>query len=102
MVVTVGLAVTVAEEVLLKEAPGLQVKVVPPPAALSVTELPEHKVSLLEIMTGRVGTETVTTAVAVSAQLPAEPVTVYIVVAVGVATTTAPLAVFSPVTGDQL
>jgi hypothetical protein len=74
--------------------------VVPPVAVMPVEE-PEHIVTEDPALTEGVAF-TDTTLVAVPLQLPVVPVTVYVVVVVGVAVTLAPVVAESPVDGDHV
>ena len=102
-----GLAVTVAPVVALKPVAGLHVYVPPAPAPdpVRLTELPLQNVvgpeGFIVIVGGGV---TVTTMLAVAGkQAPtAVPVTVYVVVDGGLATTEAPVVALNPVAGDHV
>ena len=93
-----GDAVTFAPEEALNPDVGSQLYVVPPLAASGVD--PEGQMFMDVGVTATVGEAfTVTVIVCVDVQLPLEPVIVYVVVTVGDAVTTAPVAALSPVAG---
>lgn len=97
MVVTVGLAVTLAPVVALSPVPGLHVYDVAPDA-FSVVELPLQMVALPTV--GVTDPPTVTVAVAVAVHPAAEvPVMVYVVVTVGLALTELPVDALSEEAG---
>jgi hypothetical protein len=100
--VTVGLAVTVAPVVALRLVLGAQVYVVAPPA-VSAVELPVQMEGA-DGDTDIVGNGfTVTTTVCVFTQLlEFVPVTVYVIVTVGLAVTDAPVVAFRLVLGAHV
>lgn len=99
--VLVGEAATVAPVVPLNPVAGDHEYVVAP-LAVSVVLPPVQMVleSGVTVITG--SGVTVTVVVAVDEQLPVVPVTVYVVVLVGLAVTFAPVVPLKPVAGDQL
>jgi hypothetical protein len=95
----VAVLVTVDPVVALKPVAGLHVYVEAPPA-VKVAVLPAHIVGEFTVTVG-VGL-TVTVVVLTPEQTPVVPVTVYTVVAVGLAVTLVPEVPLRPVPGDQL
>lgn len=100
VVVEVGVATGFAIAALLRLAAGLQLYVVPP-LAFSVVLLPEQIVTGDPALATGPGV-TVTVTVAVAVQPDDVPVTVYVVVAEGVATGLAMFALLNPVDGLQV
>ena len=99
MVVDVGFAVTLAPVVADNPVPGAQVYVLPPVAANVVYE-PVHIATLdPPPIVGKGLTVTVTAAVFTQ---PLLPVTVYVVVEVGLAVTFAPVVADKPVPGAHV
>ena len=102
--VAVGLAITVAPVVVDKPVDGLQLYVLAP-FAVRLTEDPWQMAADggVMVITGGGVAVTATTTLAVFTQpFDPVPVTVYVVVAVGLAATTAVLVEESPVAGLQL
>lgn len=95
-----GEAVGFATVLLLKPVPGLQLYVVAP-LALRLAEAPAQIVEPPVAVTPGIGF-TVITAVAVAEQPEDVPVTVYVVVEVGVAVTVGAVVELRPVAGSQL
>ena len=89
MVLDVGVAITVLLLVELKLAPGLHVYVVPP-ETVNVADSPAQIVLFGEITNAEV-LPTFTVISALVVQVPAPPITVYVVVMVGEATTLLPV-----------
>jgi hypothetical protein len=99
VVVVVGLAVTTAPVVPDKPVPGAQLYVLAP-LAVRTTLLPEH----IEGADGLISTIGLAFTVTVTVVVPVQPardvpVTVYVVVVVGLAVTTAPVVPDNPVAG---
>jgi hypothetical protein len=104
IVVEVGLALTVAPDVVLRPVDGVQVYVPPvPPLATKLTAAPvEHLVALLGVTIIEVVGVTVTNLVTITVHIPLVQVAVYVVVAVGVAITVAPVVTFNELAGPQV
>ena len=98
--VVVGLEVTEAPDIVDNPVAGDQEYVVPP-LAVSVVDPPAQILTgAPALMVGNGLTVTVTEDVSLHPE-PLKPVTVYVVVAVGLAVTDAPDIAESPVAGDQ-
>ena len=101
VVVTVGVATGFEQVTQLNPVAGLQLKLAAPPA-FRVTLPPVHNIGADGVTVTFSALETVITTDWVSLQEPVVPVTVYVVVTVGVAFTIAPVVTFNPVPGLQV
>ena len=72
------------------------------PLAFIVEVLPEHKLVVVAFKLIVRGGNKVTVTVVSPKHVPSLPLIVYIVVAIGLAITFAPLVVFNPAAGDQV
>jgi hypothetical protein len=102
VVVVAGLAVTVAPTVALKPVAGAQLYVAAPLAVKLVPPPPEHMFAEVGVTLTVGAVFTVIVTVCVPLQGPFIPVTVYVVVTVGVAVTDDPLVALKPAAGAHV